>query len=562
MLCVLSDFWISLKKRKKVVAILIFCFSLVWMLFLVQGLPIGDLDDWALIFISGQVPWQELGTNFVTPWSKSDFWFNQSDLFDQIRHKRIFNGLVLKFTQDVLGFRFFNFYLTTKVFFVAGIMTLVYLLISAITVSSLGITLAAFAFFFLIPAHYAHFLWIADPITIALFFVTLGMCCFYKFVSGLERGQLLTKLWPWIVGILLAGWFGIKTKEPALIFPVTAGAYLMLHWRQWKSRWPLAALVLCLFAVIMLQLVPIEKPPAQGFHYSLTNIKRMLLLNYSQGYDDETRPAFFSLEALWPVSMARTFGFFSLWGLVLFAFLQAGGRLFHRASTPAFFDHPLARLSALWVVIELLLMGLFQPEPRYFSGTMIPVTLLAARLVWCVLQSWRGAWRKALMFFALFCWGWTVLGLNFQHVVSLRIFLGQRSNRLYETARAVYSDFFKKEPGSIVDVATFYCAPNVLKKVSRPRMDDVVYYADDLYYKRWDKTEDGSLDDFKRFAEEGALYYITSYPEKFDDFQEAKLAAKLPSISRGSLFEFLRYSMKKKKPAPVYIYKYSGLLEA
>ena len=80
----------------------------------------------------------------------------------------------------------------------------------------------------------------------------------------------------------------------------------------------------CFFtaAVIALQIIPVNAlfqagdsrfPVFWGSH-----ILRMLFRNYDAGYDDEPVSAFFSLEQLWPVSIARTFGFFPLWTLVIF----------------------------------------------------------------------------------------------------------------------------------------------------------------------------------------------------------------------------------------------------
>jgi hypothetical protein len=153
-----------------------------------------------------------------------------------------------------------------------------------------------------------------------------------------------------------------------------------------------------------------------------------------------------------------------------------------------------------------------------------------------------------------------VFYFNIQQVISLRTTIGMRNNRLFETARAIYSDLHKEKNPSVEAVAAFYCAPNVLQRPEHPRMDDVVYFADDLYYERWNKNASGSLDDFKSFANDGAVYYITSDPKKFDGFSGATLISKVPGISWRSLFEFLRYSVKKKKPAPVCIYKYTGAL--
>ncbi|MFH1800844.1 MAG: hypothetical protein ABH891_08405 [Candidatus Omnitrophota bacterium] len=550
---------ILFKNKKILIASLVFFFSFLWIVILVQGLPVGCLDEWAMTSIAQQTSWSDFGKHLVLPWSQSAYWFNQVAFYDQVCLKRIVHGILLKFTQSLFGLHSFPYFLITKVFFFCGIVTLVFLFMTYVT-GSLGLSLAGAVFFLLIPAHYCHVLWIADPYTIAIFFVTLSMWFFYKFVSALDKGEPLRNLFPWIAGLFVAGWFGIKTKEPALIFPVVAGAYLLIYCRHWKGRGKVVLSVLFLLVLIAFQIVPIEhlNAPVQRLGYHVSSITRFLFRNYQVGADNEPTTAFFSLEALWPVSIARTFGFFSLWGIILFALIHGAGRIFRRSSTPSFFSDPLIRFSAVWVGIEILLVGFFQPEPRFFTSIMIPLSLLSVRLVSCVLNSWQGFVRKILTLAAIFCWVWSAFYLNFQQVITTRIVTGMRNNRLFETARVIYSDIHKDKSPSISDVATFYCPAYALKKIVRPRIDDVVFFADNLYVQCWNKTEDGSLDDFKRFAKTGAVYYVTTDPKKFSGFPDATLVGKVTGINEGSKFEVLRYLKKKKKPAIERVYKYTG----
>ncbi len=545
----------SFNKKTIFWAAMVYSACFIWFLFLAQGLPLGDLDDWALTLISKRTPWKELFFNLLLPWSKSAYWFNQVDLFDQIVHKRIVNGIVLKSISTFFGIHFFPSYIFAKGIFFSGTVTVVFILMKRVTQSVL-FALAGTIFFALVPAHYAHVLWIADPFTIAQCFIVLSIWLFSEMILRLERNKVDLKFFLLLSSMFITGWLSIKSKEPGLIFPLVVGAYLLTNFETFKSRKLYFFLILSLASLIIFQIVPIEhlNSPVQSFTYRFSNISRILLRNYQVGYEDEPTTAFFSMNHIWPVSIARTFGARSLWVLIFFIFLYLV-KLRAKSSADYFLKHPLVRICLLWVLIEIILMGFFQPEPRYFSGTMAPISLLVVRLVWCITSSKNRFWKYALLGISLFCWGSATFGMNLQHVIWLRLQIGSRSNRLFKTAEFLYLNVNHSLNASTEDVARFYCPAYVLDSNKHPRMEDVVYFAE-LYYESWNKTKDGSLVDFERFAKMGAIYYITYDANKFTNFQNVTLASVVTGINNKSFFESIVHRLKRKTPQPLYIFKY------
>ncbi len=556
--------WVD--NRAWIIAI-VYCAFAAWGIFLTQGLPFGDLDDWVLVKISKDTPWSELIANTLTPWSRSEYWFNQVNLFDQISCKRILNGIALKFAEGTFGIQFFPFFFFTKVLFFAGTCTLFSLFVYEVTRSP-GFTLCGAIFFCLVPAHYSHALWISDPATIAQFFIILSFWIFYRIAQNLnQQGPIRTFLGLWGM-LFLAGYLGIKTKEPALILPLTVGVYTVLHAMQWKTQKLKWGLLILLAGFLVLQIVPLEHLGAkrQGFNFSFENISRMLFRNHTQGYEDEPVSAFFSLQHIWPVSIARTFGFFSLWSLAACAAIYGMARFWNPSArergTPAagvsirFLDHPLVSICALWALIEISLMGLFQPEPRYFSITMIPLTLLALRLVWCTAQILPRKANQIFLAIALFCWGWSTL-VNASHCAWQRMKVGQRFNRYLYSAQKIYQDVSSapEKAQDLWNVGKFYCPAYVVKNPQRPRMEDVVYFAE-LPWSSWNKTEDGALQDFERFAKKGAVYYVTSDSAKLAAYPRARLITTVSGINEKSLCERILYALKGKNPPPLYIYRH------
>ena len=542
--------------RPTKIALLLFWASFVWTVFLIYGLPIGDLDEWVLIFISKKTPWKELIVNLLSPWSNSAYWFNQVDLYDQIAHKRLMNGLVLKSAQSLFGFHFFSFYFLAKAFFFPAIVTLVFLLLRELTRSS-WLALAGTAFFLFVPANYAHVLWLGDPLTIALVFVVLGVFFLSKLAENLEKGGTAPHFFTMLAGVFAAGWLGIRAKEPALILPLASFSYLLIQLLRARRERFKISLSLGVMLLILFQIVPVRylNAPVQGFTFHWSYIGRMLFRNYGIGYEDEPVTAFFSWDQVWPVSISRTFGLLSLWALIAFALIYLIQRSRMKDPAVRFLEPPLVRISVLWVVIEIFLMGLFQPEPRYFSGTMVPLTLLSVRLIWCLTRLLERPWKQIFMAVALACWGWTTFYLNFQHVIWLRGQVGLRANRLFGTAQFLYSRLHPDEKPVLDQVARFYAPSYALDSVVRPRMEEVVYFAEH-YYETWNKTKDGNLTEFGPYAQKGVKYYITYDRERFSNFTQVKLAGVISGTNKKDLFNRLVFALKRKTPQALYIFEY------
>ena len=186
---------------------------------------------------------------------------------------------------------------------------------------------------------------------------------------------------------------------------------------------------------------------------------------------------------------------------------------------------------------------------------MIPITLLSVRLVQCAAQHLALFWKYLVLLVAALSWGWSSFYFNLQHTLWLRGQIGQRANRYLETARLIYQDQFPNEQFDWWRIGLFYCPAYVSNPVTHPRFEDVVFYAD-LPYEGWKKTEAGSLDEFERYAKQGAVYYITYDPKRLDHHPQIRLLGTVPGINGASWFEHVSYGLKRKKPRPLYIFKY------
>ena len=534
----------------------VYLFTFLWVFFLTQGLPMGEPDDWNLIFKSKDTAGTELLKNLSLPWSKSKYWFNQIDGVDQIHHKRIVNGIILKSIEAVFGCRFLPFYLFAKAIFFAGVVALFFLFAYSVT-TSIPFALGGTLFFLLVPAHYSHVMWVADPITIAQFFVALGVWIFLHLTLNIDQNRSMKEFLFLLCSFLVVGILGIKTKEPALILPMIAGAYSLIRLRTWKMRLMKVFLLGVVIALLAFQIVPIEHLGATGqaFAFNRDNFVRMLFKNHHCGYEDEPVSAFFSLQRIWPVSIARTFGFFPLWTLMfLFALHWVMKVRRNRDSLAGFLGHQMVVISLLWAGIDIALFGVFQPEPRFLSGTFVPLTLLAARLLWCVYRNTAKPWKSLVVMVAVLAAGWTTIYNNLYSVLALRANIGKRNNRFVNVAKLIYEDQFPGKSPTMRELALFYCPSALYLSPQRPRMEDVTYYTE-LPRENWSKTRTPSLEDFARSAQRGALYWVTFTKEGLAGASNVTHLATVSGINQGSISEYLILT-KFSVPEPLYIFKY------
>lgn len=535
----------------------VYLIAFTWILILTQGLPIGDVDDWVLLGITKDLSWNELFHNLLRPWSKSEYWSNQVSLIDQISFKRTVHGILLKIREVTFGVRFFPFFIM-KAFFFSGTVAVLFHILRSIS-RSLWFALFGILFFVLIPVHYAHILWMSDPATILHFFIILGMWIFYHLVSSLENQYASPRFSLLFGALFLLVWLCMKTKEPGLILPLTLGAFTVIHIPRWRAHPVKLFLLFLILGFLAFQIVPIEhlSDGRQVLSFRWPHLARMIFRNYGVGYDDEAASAFFSLDHIWPVSIARTFGFFSLWTLIFFVILYWIGRIRKPEENSAqFLAHPLVRLSAIWAMIEIALMGLFSPEPRFFSSTMIPLTILSVRLVRCASAMLERPWKYFALGAALFAWAWTTFYMNGQHVLWLRQQIGQRVNRYMNTAKIIYKDQFPERPVNWLDIGLFYCPAYPSKSPMQPKIGSVIFHSE-LPYEDWNKTKTGSVEEFEQHAQQGAVYDVTFSKDRFTGHPNVKLIATVSGINASSFLERIIYTLKAKKPQPLYIFKYS-----
>src|SRR3989338_1759703 len=214
-----SFFQASHPKKKIYLGIIVFLCVVIWMILLTQGMPFYDPDDWDHVLISDDTPWKLMIQNFITPWSTSENWVAQASMMDQVRNKRVFLGIVLKSITGVFGYKFFPYYLFSKVLFFAGTITLLFLILVSLN-SSYRYAITGALFYLLVPANYLHALWISVPETMAHFFILLSVYLYLNLGISLDQGNLKFSYWRTLGFLFIAGWFAMKTKETAVILPL------------------------------------------------------------------------------------------------------------------------------------------------------------------------------------------------------------------------------------------------------------------------------------------------------------------------------------------------------
>src|SRR3989338_5270349 len=544
--------------RTFVVTGLVFCFVLAWCVLLFQGLPASDIDDWYRVLMARQVNWNTYASSFFKPWSLSLDWAGQTDALDAIHTKRILNPIVLKFSQQVFGLNSFAMYFLAKGLFFAGCVSVVFLLL--VQVVPLLFAVSGMIVFLFVPAHYIHVLWIADGGTMCYFFLFLGVLI----VSAVQKNIL--ELGPrkqyacLLLTLFITGWMGIKAKESMLVLPLVVFLYSLFCFRSWKVA-PLKFILLNItMLIVAFQIVPITNLNAAAvpsLNFNFETIGRLFFRNYDCGYDNETVSAFFSLEHVWPVSVARTICFFILWTTVISSVFLVWKRwILKKNAVMSFWNHSLVQICGLWLIAELPFLGMFQADPRYFSGTMAPIIILTVRLAYCATKEMGRFWSLALLLLWIFSIGSNIYE-NIQSTLSIRLILGQKFNYLLETAKTVLEDIKGEKVDNDLEVGEFYAR---IKDGSHlnPPIKNYVFYANlGIGYDGWNLMPFGqnSLEDFKLHAKKGYKYYITVEELDLSKTSDVKQVDIVDGINKDSFLEQLLYNAKKKYPKKVKIYK-------
>ena len=543
----------------RVIAGLFFCLTLAWTVLLFQGLPASDIDDWDKIIMSRETPWSSFASSFLTPWSQSHNWVGQTDRYDEVHYKRIVLPMVLKFSQQCFGLNYFAMYFLTKGIFFAGCVTLTFLMLSQV-VPLFYAVLGTLVFLF-VPAHYTHVLWIADTVTLCYFFLFLGIGIFYAIQQHILDRKANGKFAWLLLALFTTGWIGIKAKEPMLVLPIVVFLYSLTCFRSWKQA-PAKFLALnAAMALVAFQIIPVMHLNGGAFpsiHFNVGTIGRLLFQNYECGYDNELVSAFFSWDHVFPVSIARTLGFFMLWSIVITWGIYCWRKYIAKdKNILSFWGHPIIRICGVWFIAELPFLGMFQSDPRYFSGTMAPIIIIITRLCYCTVKGARRSWGRGLLLLWIFSVGFNIYETA-QNSLSVRIMLGRKLNYFLETSRVILRDINGRKTVDELELGKFYCSLDSYR--NRPEaIKSHLYYALGLSCDSWNKVKLGqdSLDDFELQAKRGYRYYVV--------FKELDLSGRpgirqigfANGLNKDSLLERWLFKKKKKRPAVLHVYKCS-----
>lgn len=540
--------------------ILSFLLALACITFLFQGLPASDMDDRDKIVMSREIPWGHFITAFLTPWSQSQNWVGQTDRDDEVRYKRMVLPILLKLSHQWFGHTSFSMFFLTKGIPFAGCVTLVFLMLSSV-VPFLYAILGTLVFMF-VPAHYSHVLWIADSATICYLFLFLGVFIFYFLQKNILESGSDRQFSVLLFALFIAGWTGIRAKEPMLVLPIMVFLRTLFLCRHWRSApWKFIVLNIAM-AFVAFQIIPVTHLTAggsfSGIHFNFETIGRLLFRNYECGYDNELVSAFFSWDHVFPVSVSRTFGFFILWSMIISSGVLAWRKWVQRqARAVCFWNHPLIQICGIWLLVELPFLGMFQPDPRYFSGTLAPILILCARLIYCAVRDKSRFIRWGLLVFALLGLGFNLYE-NVQNSLSVRIMIGRKLNYFSEVPRMIFKDIRGRPPVNELELGRFYCSLSAYADLPGS-IKNSLYYILGMGFEGWNKVPVGrdSLDDFESQTSNGYVYYVT--PTEFDlsGKPHIKKIGSVDGINKHSILERGLFKKKKKRPTILNVYKCS-----
>lgn len=549
------------KQRLFAVASIIFLASVSWYLIISQGLPAGDLDDWNHILRSEDRKWStDLIPNLIRPWSKSKFWTGQIDR----SYHRIGHDSSLKLVaSSKLGDNDFAYYLISKAPFFAGTITIFFILCYFLT-QSFRYALPGTLFFLLVPAQYAHILWLSDATTLANFCTILSFLFAFLTFENIRQKHSPSSFMLILFATHFVAWFGIRTKESSLIVPLVMGSYGILKLHTWRTEKFKLFLLFLSAAHLVFLIVPIEQlsshPTVGTVPFQWNHISRMVLKNYSTGYEPEPTSAFFSAAQIWPSSIARTFGFFFLWTIVIHIAIYLINKKRDSGNISSILSKsPLVVLLSIWIFLEIPLMGRFQADPRYFCGTMVPLSLLATRIIQCAHETSVIFLKRILIAISLFSFIWTVPYVNLQHTIWLRLQIGQKFNYFIETAKTIHADLFPTDKAGLREIGRFYCSTCAPGKKNQPKIENYLYYCE-LPFDGWGKDKSGSIEQFRHFAEKGYIYYVAyQLPTALLKHSNIEYVALINGKNSGSFFEKFLYSIKKKSPSTLHILKWRNV---
>lgn len=520
-------------------ALLAFC----WLILLTQGLTIGDHDDVDHVLFASDVSWKTLATNIFRPWSESPYWHGQGSFPDHVIHERVFASFLLKLVLMITKAKpFLTFFLYKMLPFWATFLLLLVLVEKFVSSNILKISLAVF--YLTIPIHYHHVLWISDPVTWVHFLILAQLVIYLKLSEQFSQSQP-RHLYKLILLISILSWFGMKTKSPALIAPLIMSLCMLFHFKIWKKHPKPYFLFLSLLAIAMFQVIPIGHLKSDNgllSHFEAHKIFSLLVMNQGSIYGAETKTAWFDLKPIFPASLFRCIGFFSLWATALSIFLFLKKRRAELQPETKL----LLTISILWISIEILLSGVFLAESRYLSGTMIPITLLMSFFLG------HGSKKKVWVYFCSACLFISIL-INVKHVLWLREETGDRYSQTYSMAETIYKDYFHVGAPQFHEVGSFYSLMYIPEGTPTPRLDHLIARSD-IGLDAWRQSNLESEDDFAAKAKLGFLYEASFEVNKWK--KTKAVAVGVIPAETGSLISGVRNLRMKSSPASLFVYKW------
>lgn len=544
--------------------LLTFLIVFLWMCFLLKGMTIGDLDDWDHLLTVDQHTLGEILRYLLTPWSTAASWHARADLYSQILHERVFHSFLFKTGIVLWGFQPFLHYALQKAIFFSITTGLYFFLSYRLLRSFLWSSVLTF-FFVMLPVNYMHLFWLCDGIVVAHTFILLGVVCYLSLTRySIDTPPSLKTTALVSIALYYFSLFALRTKSPGLILPLTLLTVFLFNFNPIrKKRFFLVALALslALFAIIPIKSFALEKKvegikSSSKIQFNIDQVRRMVLRNDHNEYEPEKTTAFFSLKSDMPVSIARNLGFFLLWLIIASILWNYRKRLLFSPILSSD-TKVLLRIAIVWMSFEIFFMGFFDTEPRYFSGTMIPITWLASYSLKTALDSLKGIFHKIFTYLLVIVTAYTSLGSHLSHNFFLRMRFSTRYEQVSKAAEIIYQTELKDQNPNPYNLGRFYCLYCDLSQYQGPRLESWLYYSD-IGLAHW-QASGGDINNFSVQAHQGKPYYISYDSQKFVQDPNVQLVAQIPPCSKQDIFCTFLMKIKKKKPSNIFVYRHSGV---
>jgi len=545
--------------KTKLTATLIFLFPLCWILFLNQNVPFSTMDDPTIHYLAKTSSYQKIVSRIVNPLTPA--WTYQFQALGGEQNSlglRPVELLIWKTLQSLFGYAILPFYFI-KGLFLSLVTVFIFFVCRRITRSD-GVSALAALFYATTLACYNSATIITVFDLLGQFIQGIAALLFLRLYLRNQTGSFSVRETLFSCSVLfMTMWLSIKTYETTKIMPMIFSAFIfMMHWRHpiaWlkKRDNQLLLLTLMLMAILVVPFTASYKvydaagaviKNDSGLSYHWDTLYRFVLQNTRNAWEPEQTVALFSLKSELPFSLARTFGFFLCW----LTLLGAGAAVFNFRRILQWEEprRSLFLFLLVWAAADIAALGLpKESDGRHLMAPLIPVTLLAATLIWNTAQLLPQKARKA---FAVLCVaGWAfAFFTNAGHNIYFRKFIGGTQIAQDDYMRFLYKDMHGKEP-SYEDLTRFMLVPEALCIWHIP------FIADDIYGDFDTKIRPERLAGLKE--KYGKAYIVTTDPSRVPADGRYKPMAVFDEVNE-SLFTDWILRFKKKKGALHHVYQF------